>query len=89
MAMSQSLVVDDALAAYDFSRHRVMLDVGGGDGTFLMSVGARHPALRLMLFDLPAVADAARVRFEAAGISVARRLSAVMRQQGHCPRGPT
>jgi demethylspheroidene O-methyltransferase len=69
MASSQSLVVDDALAAYDFSRHRVMLDVGGGNGTFLVSVGQRHPQLRLMLFDLPEVAEAARQRFVEAGMS--------------------
>ena len=55
MAASQPLVAGDVLDAYDFGRHRCLLDVGGGDGTFLAAVAARHPSLRLQLFDLPAV----------------------------------
>jgi demethylspheroidene O-methyltransferase len=66
MAASQPLVAADLLAAYRFDRHRCLLDLGGGDGTFLAAVGAALPALRLMLFDLPAVADLARARLAAA-----------------------
>jgi demethylspheroidene O-methyltransferase len=62
MAASQPLVADEILDAHDFNRHRTLLDVGGGDGAFLERVAARAPRLRLMLFDLPAVADRARGR---------------------------
>lgn len=55
MAASQPLVADEILDAYDFRRHRCVLDVAGGDGSFLAAVAARHPALQLQLFDLPAV----------------------------------
>ncbi|MFM1880556.1 MAG: hypothetical protein RLZZ344_790 [Pseudomonadota bacterium] len=69
MAASQPLVAEQVLAAYDFSRHRCLLDVGGGQGAFLTAVGQAHTALRLMLFDLPAVAQRARQRFDIQGLS--------------------
>ena len=74
MSASQPLVADEVLDAYSLRTHRCLLDVGGGDGTFLATVAARAPALRLMLFDLPAVADQARARFASAGL--AQRASA-------------
>ena len=63
MAASQPMVAEEVIAAYDFSRHRCLLDVGGGSGAFLAAVAAAAPALRLMLFDLPAVAQQGRERF--------------------------
>ncbi len=70
MAASQPLVADEILDAYALQRHRCLLDVGGGDGRFLATVAQRMPSLRLMLFDLPAVAARAEARFAAAGIGV-------------------
>jgi demethylspheroidene O-methyltransferase len=69
MAASQALVAADVLSAYRFDRHRCLLDLGGGDGTFLVQVAAHAPALRLMLFDLPAVARRARTRFAESGLA--------------------
>ncbi|MDP2121208.1 MAG: methyltransferase [Hoeflea sp.] len=63
MAASQSMLADEILDAYDFGRHRKLLDVGGGEGAFITAVSARHPALTLSLFDLPPVAERARQRF--------------------------
>ena len=63
MSASQTLVAGEILAAYSFRRHRCLLDVGGGDGTFLSAVATREPDLRAILFDLPAVAERARERF--------------------------
>lgn len=68
MAASQPMVAEEVLATYRFARHRRVLDVGGGNGAFLRAVAAEAPALELMLFDLPAVAEEARVRFAAAGL---------------------
>jgi demethylspheroidene O-methyltransferase len=62
MAASQPLVAAEILDAYKFRRHRVLLDVGGGEGAFLQAVAARVPSLTLQLFDLPAVAERARAR---------------------------
>ena len=69
MAASQPMVAEEILGAYPLHRHRCLLDVGGGEGAFLCAAGKATPGLRLMLFDLPAVAERARARLEAAGLS--------------------
>ncbi|HTO78902.1 MAG TPA: methyltransferase [Methylocystis sp.] len=69
MAASNGLWSETALAAYDIGQHRRLLDVGGGEGVFLTAAAARAPALELMLFDLPAVAERARTRLAAAGLA--------------------
>jgi len=60
MAASQPLIAQEVLDAYPIHRHRCLLDVGGSEGVFLAAAATRAPALRLMLFDLPAVAERAR-----------------------------
>jgi hypothetical protein len=42
-------------AAHDFSRHGVIVDVGGGHGALLAGILACHPGVRGVLFDQPAV----------------------------------
>ena len=69
MAASQAMVAAQVLDAYPVGRHRHLLDIGGGDGSFLYAVAARAPALRMTLFDLPPVADRASTRFARAGLS--------------------
>lgn len=49
-------------AAYDFGRHRRLLDVGGGTGSFLVAVLRRHGALKGTLFELPGACAVARQR---------------------------
>ncbi|HEY8125887.1 MAG TPA: methyltransferase [Methylocystis sp.] len=68
MAATQPMVAQEALDAYDISRHRRLLDIGGGEGVFLAAAAARAPHLRLALFDLPAVAARAKERLEEAGL---------------------
>jgi demethylspheroidene O-methyltransferase len=68
MAASNALVADEVLAAVRLDRYRCLLDVGGGSGGFLIACARRAPSLRLMLFDLPAVAEQARARLAAAGL---------------------
>lgn len=63
MAASQSFIAEEVLAAYDFSKHTCLLDIGGGDGSFLSHVARQAPGLRLKLLDLPAVAGRAAARF--------------------------
>jgi demethylspheroidene O-methyltransferase len=67
MTASQALISDDVLSAYPMRSHRCLLDVGGGEGAFLAAAAARHPSLRVKLFDLPAVAARAQAGFEARG----------------------
>jgi demethylspheroidene O-methyltransferase len=69
MAASQPLVAAEVLDAYRVDRHRRLLDVGGGDGSFLVAAAARAPDLDLVLFDLPPVAERASRRFAAAGLA--------------------
>ncbi|MGD9656192.1 MAG: methyltransferase [Methylocystis sp.] len=68
MAATQPLIAQEALDAYDISRHRRLLDIGGGEGAFLRAAAARAPDLQLALFDLPAVAARAKERLEEAGL---------------------
>jgi demethylspheroidene O-methyltransferase len=75
MTISQPLVADEVLDVYPLHAHQCLLDIGGGEGEFLMRTGARAPHLKLMLFDLPAVAQRAAVRF--GGSTMASRVSTV------------
>jgi SAM-dependent methyltransferase len=63
------------LDAYDFSSFETIVDVGGGNGLALAAILHRHPGVRGILFDLPAVAE--RAREILAGCDVADRLSIV------------
>ncbi|NEV63180.1 methyltransferase [Thiorhodococcus minor] len=69
MADSQRLIASDVLDAYSLEEHHCLLDVAGGDGTFLVTAAKRWPHLRVILFDLPAVAERARARFEREGLA--------------------
>jgi demethylspheroidene O-methyltransferase len=69
MAASQPLVADEILDAYSLKPHKSLLDVGGGDGTFLRKVAGRHAHLQLRLFDLPAVAALATANFTDHGLA--------------------
>ena len=60
MGATQRLVAQNVLDGYRLGRHRRLLDIGGGDGTFLVEAAARCQHLELGLFELPAVAGMAR-----------------------------
>jgi SAM-dependent methyltransferase len=47
---------------YDFGRHRRILDVAGGTGSFLLPILRRYPALAASLFELPGACAVARRR---------------------------
>lgn len=69
MARSQRFLIEELLVAYDFGQHRMVLDVGGGQGGWVMALARHAPALQLMLFDLPGVAELARERVAQAGLA--------------------
>jgi demethylspheroidene O-methyltransferase len=68
MSRSQALVAEDILDAFPLHGHRSLLDIGGGEGTFLAAVAARTPGLGLELFDLPEVVACARRKLGASGL---------------------
>jgi demethylspheroidene O-methyltransferase len=69
MTASQAMISSDILDAYALSPHRKLLDIGGGEGAFVIAAAERHPGLSFQLFDLPAVAARARRNFARQGIS--------------------
>lgn len=68
MSASQPMIAAEVLAAYPLHKHRCLLDVGGGDGSFLVAAARRAPQLQLRLFDLPGVAGIARAKLNAADV---------------------
>jgi hypothetical protein len=56
------------VAAYDFSRFRSILDVGGGKGALLAEILKAHPQMNAVLFDLPETEQHARDYIAAAGL---------------------
>ena len=68
MAASQPLVADEILDAYPLNPHHCLLDLGGGEGVFASAVARRWPHLRLVVFDLPEVAQRAQARLAALGL---------------------
>lgn len=74
MAASQPMIATEILAGYDFRRHKRLLDLGGGDGSFLAALAPAAPLLDLMLFDVPPVASLAQRKLEAAGLAARSRV---------------
>lgn len=87
MADSQALVADEILDAYPLSTHRCLLDIGGGDGSFLIEAGKRHGRLALALLDLPPVAQRAAQRLAANGLAERARVHAGDFRSDPLPRG--
>jgi len=69
MSVSNAFVAGDVLDAYSLKGSRLLMDVGGGQGTFLLAAAERWPHLRVRLFDLPAVAARAQRRFDDLGLA--------------------
>jgi SAM-dependent methyltransferase len=65
-ARLQAIMCENALPLTDV---RSVLDVGGGTGTFLSNILARHPDLQGTVCDLPEAAAGAHATFEAAGVA--------------------
>jgi hypothetical protein len=59
----------EAVRAYDLSGVRELVDVGGGLGQLLATILRRHPRMRGVLFDQPAVLAQAGPLFAEAGVA--------------------
>lgn len=75
MHHSQTMLADCVLAAHDFGQYHALLDVGGGDGSFLALCAQHHPNLKLTLFDLPLVAALAQETFNSLGLGARSTVS--------------
>lgn len=60
MRASQAIVAEQILECFSLRDYQRVLDVGGGDGTFLRSLAASAPDLDRVLFDLPGVVEQCR-----------------------------
>ena len=72
--MSQSVTEQIAgiVGAYDFSRMKTIVDIGGGNGALLSAILAANPGAAGVVFDTPDVI--AQARTSLAQITVARRI---------------
>lgn len=59
----------EVMAAFDLSRFRCLVDLGGATGHLAMTACARYPYLRTIVFDLPAVAPHARAQIQASPVA--------------------
>jgi len=87
MAASQHMITEQILHAFPFGSARNLLDIGGGDGSFVAALALRFPQLQLSLFDLPSVAEIARQRLDAAGLSERVQVFSGDFHQGDLPPG--
>ncbi|WP_417376617.1 methyltransferase [Gimesia maris] len=60
---------DAAIKAYDFADIKVLADVGGGNGSNLISILQACPNLKGILIDLPHVVDNAQEQFDQASLT--------------------
>jgi hypothetical protein len=60
---------DTAVAAYDFSSKKLVVDVGGGHGAFLISILGANPGLQGLLVDQPSVVAGAKDALAAADVA--------------------
>jgi acetylserotonin N-methyltransferase len=54
------LTSDAVVSAFDLTRFRRFIDLGGGTGHLAMAAASRYPALKTAVFDLPAAVEFAR-----------------------------
>src|SRR3972149_5776181 len=56
-------------AAFDFSQHNQLLDVGGASAAYCIEAVRRYPNLRAVVFDLPPALEVAREKITESGFS--------------------
>jgi 2-polyprenyl-3-methyl-5-hydroxy-6-metoxy-1,4-benzoquinol methylase len=60
MAAKSAVQIADVLAAHDFSAYKRIVDVGAGEGHLLRAITSAHHGVTGVVFDLPAVVEAAK-----------------------------
>ncbi len=67
MGISQYIVAEETLNLVNLAPFKSLLDVGGGNGAFILEVRKRYPNLILNVFDLPSVIEAAKAKINHLG----------------------
>lgn len=67
MGVSQYIVAEETLSLLNLNSFKSLLDVGGGNGTFILEVRKRYPNLILNVFDLPSVIEVAKSKISGLG----------------------
>lgn len=73
--------------AFDFARHRRLLDIGGGTGSWSIAVARAHPHMTATVFELAGVAEFARTRIADAGLAPRVGVTAGDAMAGSLPTG--
>jgi len=68
MMLGRTLEHDEVARAWDFSRYRTVVDVGGGRGGLIGAILKAHPNVRGLLFDLPNVVPDAEEYLRGQGV---------------------
>jgi O-methyltransferase domain/Dimerisation domain len=76
MAGGSARTADAILSKYDFSHLRTLVDVGGGNATFMTAILRANPDLRGIVVDLPHLEEQAQERLAAAGLAERGRFMA-------------
>ncbi|MFZ0829691.1 MAG: methyltransferase [Thermoplasmata archaeon] len=62
-------VAGEPLEGYDLGRHKVLVDVGGGNGALIASTLRTHPGLRGILFDQASAVEEAPALLQGSGVA--------------------
>lgn len=68
MSANKDLFADALAERYDFARFRVLVDVGGGNGSVSAAILKRNPRLTALIFDQPQVVRTAAQFLSATGL---------------------
>ncbi len=74
MSAGMDVMLESLADAYDFSRARLIVDVGGGNGSVSAMILKRNPSLEAVIYDQAHVLDAADSYLTAAGVRSRCRL---------------
>ncbi len=74
MSAGSDVLLSSLAGSYDFSTCRVLVDVGGGNGSLSAMILARNPEMEAVIYDQPQVLEAAERHLSAAGVRERCRL---------------
>ncbi len=69
LALFSEPLIADVVRTYDFSTVGTLVDIGSGDGSFLITVLKQYPSLQGLLLSLPPQIEDARLAIEQAGLA--------------------
>ena len=74
-------------AVFDFGRHRRLLDIGGGTGSWSIAIARHYDHIQATVLDVPATVELARSKVAAAGLDSRINMTAGDATTGELPAG--